>query len=157
MKCSVSHLPALLSALVVLTVLPVSCGDPHDVSLESYDVTSLSLNGLRGVDAVLSLEINNPSVKMKVSNICGAVRRDSVTLASFAAEDFTLKPNCTEVYPLNCTMTLDKGVGLLDILNAVKNFKTSDITVDLSADVSHWPVKRNVVRSGIPVKKLLDR
>ena len=157
MKCRFAHIVLRLSALFAALSLSASCGDPHDIKLESYDITSLALNGLRGVDASLALEINNPSVKLKVTDIEGRLCRDTTTIAYFSAEDFVLKRKCTEVYPINCTMNLDKGVTLLDVLNLVKNYKTSDILVDLSANVSHGPVKRSVVRNGIPVKKLIER
>lgn len=157
MKCLFKHLVSAFAVCFAAALLLCSCGDPHDIKLESYDITDISLNGLRGVNATLALEINNPSVKLKVSDIEGLVRRDGVVLANFAAEPFTIKRKSTRTYPLECMMNLDKDATLLDLLNTVKNFKTSDITVDISAVVSHGPVKKTVERQGVPIKKFLNK
>jgi len=147
----------LLSAVAAVIALASlsSCGDPHDIKLQSYNLASLTLNGLRGVDAVLALEIENPSVRIKVSDIGGELRKGDKVIARFNAEPFTLKARSTNTYSLPCTMTLDENVSLMDILSLVSKGVSDDLKVDISATGKHGPVRKTVERKDVPIKSFV--
>lgn len=144
-----------VAALGIVAASAASCGDPHDISLKSYDLASLTLNGLRGVDAILSLEIDNPSVRIDVSEIGGQLRKGDKPIAHFIAEPFTLKARSTQTYTLPCTITLDPGVSLMDVISIVGKGLSDDLKVDISAQGSHGPVHKTVSRSDVPLKSFV--
>ena len=145
-------------ALAALLALSVSCARYKDISVTSCEVSSLSPNGLRAVDAVLSVGVHNPTVAFTLSDISGTVREGESVIATFEGGPVSVERKSDQVYDLPCTLTLDESLSLFQVLNLIKKRDFSDFTVD----VSGWVTLKNGLRkklefNDVPVSSLLEK
>ena len=144
-------------ALAVLLALSFSCARYKDISVTSCEVVSLSPNGLRAVDAVLSVGVHNPTVAFTLSDIAGTVREGENVIATFEGGPVSVERKSDQEYDLPCTLTLDESLSLFQVLSIIKKRDFSAFTVD----VSGWVTLKNGLRkklefNDVPVSSLLE-
>ena len=144
-------------ALAALLALSFSCASYKDISVTSCEVASLSPNGLRAVDAVLSVGVHNPTVAFTLSDIAGTVRQGENVIATCYGGPVSVDRKSDKVYDLPCTLTLDDSLSLFQVLSLIQKRDFSDFTVD----VSGWVTLRNGLRkklefNDVPVSSLLE-
>lgn len=149
--------------LIVLAILALSlegCGVKRlkDLKVTSWSLESVSLRGLRGLYAEMSLGIENPGAKITLDDISGTIFYKGEEFLRYTMEPLTLKARCTEVYSCHCTMDFEKSKSILDILAAINGFSLEYVTTDLDAKVKMNGIfSRKVSFKNIPVHVLLNR
>lgn len=106
----------LLLAAVVIMASSCAITRLKDISLVSTGVKYVVPTSTRSMDAMLLLEVDNPSVNVNVSDVTGTLRHGDRELAHFVSGQTTLQGKSHQTYELPCTITLADGVSLLDIL-----------------------------------------
>jgi len=101
-----------------------SCG------LESY-----SLKGLRSIDAVLAVGIDNPALAFNVTDVSGIVKYNGEDFATYTADSISVEKKCSKVYDLPCTATLSDGVSLMRLMQIAKKGNLEGFTTDVTATV----------------------
>ena len=104
--------------LVLLVFLASGCAISRikDIALVSTGVKYVVPTSTRSMDAMLLLEVDNPSVNFNVSDVTGTLRHGDRELAHFVSGQTDIQGKSHQVYELPCTITLADGVSLLDVL-----------------------------------------
>jgi len=114
MMKALRHIVVLL--LVVLSATGCGISKIKDLSVSSLGVKYIVPTSSRSLDAVLLLGLDNPSVTFTVNDVTGDIRYYDRTLAHFTAGELPVQGKSVQVYELPCTVTLDDGISLLDLL-----------------------------------------
>jgi len=123
--------------LMAGVILSGCCGlsKMKDIKVTSCALESYSLNGLRSIDAVLAVGIDNPTFAFKVMDVSGIVKYNGEDFASYTADTISVDKKCSKVYDLPCTATLSDGVSLMKLMQIVKNGSLEGFTTDVTATV----------------------
>ena len=127
---------AIAAALTCL--LAGSCGVSKikDIKLVSAGVKYIIPTSLRSFDAMLYLGIDNPAMTFNVDEIEGAIRVDDIPFATFTAGHLTVESKQILRYELPCTINLDPGRSLLDVLKLSTRSSLDGIKADLNLKVA---------------------
>ncbi len=131
------------SILLGLTVLLMAAGiagcaslrKVKDIKVTSCAVESYSLKGLRAVDAVLALGIDNPAMAFKVTSLSGIIKYKGEDFAFYTADTLDVDRQCVKVYDLPCTATLSQGVTLMQVMQMTGKNGLEGFTTDIEAKV----------------------
>lgn len=124
-----------LLSIVTLMMSLTSCAGVKDIKLTSFAVKSVSLSGLKSVNGVLALGIENPIMGFTISDLKGVVNRKGEEFATFSAGKLPVSRKSSKVYPLSCSGSIAKNVGLLDLMKLAGSKDFSDLTVDISVKI----------------------
>ncbi len=127
----------ILVALMAFALVPGCSGISRikDIKVTSCGLESYSLRGLRSVDAVLAIGIDNPSFGFMVTDLSGIVKYNGEDVASYTADSIRIDPRCTKVYDLPCTATLGEGISLLQVMRIAGKGSLEGLTTDVEAKV----------------------
>lgn len=106
-----------------------------DIKVTSCGLESYSLKGLRSVDAVLAVGIDNPTFAFTVTGVSGTVKYNGEDFATYTADTISVDKKCSKVYDLPCTATLSDGVSLMKMMQIVKKGNLEGFTTDVTATV----------------------
>lgn len=141
--------------LLLLLVLGISsCGVSKikDISLSSVDIAYVVPTSARSLDAKLLLGIDNPSIDFAVQEVHGTIRYQEKPLAHFRTGGVELKGKTDQVYELPCTVTLDEGASLLDLLVIASRRSLEGLKADI--DIQAALKKNGVLRAPWSFKDL---
>lgn len=123
-----SALALLLSALFVIQ----GCSGMKEIRVVSCRPESVSMHGLRGMQAVLSVEVDNPARTISISDIEGALYAGDQLLGHFTSGSVTLEGRVRASVPVSVDFVLDKSVSIIGLLSMARSLDPDDITMDLS-------------------------
>lgn len=106
-----------------------------DIKVTSCGLESYSLKGLRSIDAVLAVGIDNPTFAFTVMDVSGTVKYNGEDFATYTADTICVEKKCSKVYDLPCTATLSDGVSLMKMMQIVKKGNLEGFTTDVTATV----------------------
>lgn len=106
-----------------------------DIKVTSCGLESYSLKGLRSVDAVLAVGIDNPTFAFKVMDVSGTVKYNGEDFATYTADTVSVEKKCSKVYDLPCSATLSDGVSLNQLMQIAKKGNLEGFTTDVTATV----------------------
>ncbi len=106
-----------------------------DIKVTSCGLESYSLKGLRSIDAVLAVGIDNPTFAFKVMNVSGTVKYNGEDFATYTADTISVDKKCSRVYDLPCTATLNDGISLMKLMQIVRKGNLEGFTTDVTATV----------------------
>lgn len=148
------HIFAILCAALMLS----SCGNIREIHLTSYKVASFSPVGLRGVDLVLDLGVDNPALQFTVDDVTATVTRNGQPLGTFVnTEPVTVKRKSVAVYSVPGQVRLSDGVSLLYVMSLARNFNMAEYRISYSAKVTikgggHVTLSKD----DVPLKELFE-
>lgn len=127
----------LLFALFPLLAGPMltSCGvaKVKDIRVTSVGLESYSLNGLRSVDAVLTIGIDNPTFAFTLTDLSGILKYNGEDFATYTADTLMVDKKCVKVYDLPCTATLNDKVNFMQVMKIARNGSLEGFTTDIQA------------------------
>ncbi len=82
--------------------------------------------------ATVAVEIENPTVTLKITDISGVVKLSGEEALDFTLEPFTLKGHSTQVYHLDLSASLRSGFGLRSVMRIIQTSNPEDVKVDVS-------------------------
>lgn len=135
---------AFRETIIGIFVLPLVCAifsgcsglsSVKDIKITSCGLESCSLRGLRSVDAVLAVGIDNPAFAFKVMDVSGVVKYNGEDLATYTADTISVDRKCSKVYEVPCSATLSDGVGLMKLMRIAKEGGLDGFTTDVTATV----------------------
>lgn len=149
----------LILAVAALMLLP-GCADIKklgELEVDSLAVENLSTNGLKGVTIQLAAEVDNPGVKVSLSEISGTIEHSGKVLGVVALDPFVLEGKTIKTYHLNIDMTLGENVSIFDLGRFLDKKFLDEMTVDMSADVKIRNGKTRTMKiNDLPLKKLIE-
>ena len=129
MKTLKKYLPLIVIAIFALAAS--SCSKIHDISITSYKITSLSLNGVKSANVTLELGVHNPTLQFSLTDNHAIIYHKGEALGMVDATDVTVPARCDGVYPVTGTATLADNTSILKVMTLARNFNAEDYTVDL--------------------------
>ena len=128
---------SIFVALLACAVLSGCSGlsKVKDIKVTSCGLESYSLKGLRSVDAVLAVGIDNPTFAFKVMDVSGTVKYNGEDFATYTADTVSVEKKCSKVYDLPCSATLSDGVSLKQLMQIAKEGNLEGFTTDVTATV----------------------
>ena len=147
-----------LVTLVACVILAAACNKFKEIDVTSCEVMSLTPKGFRSVDAVLGVGVYNPTVSFTLSDVTGNIRKDDLVIATFSGGPITIDKKSEKVYELPCTLMLEEGLSLFQVLTLIKTMDFEGYVIDASGVVSlSNGLKKNLQFKEIPVNSLLDK
>ncbi len=137
MKAIKRTISGIFVALLVSAVLSGCSGlsKVKDIKVTSCGLESYSLKGLRSIDAVLAVGIDNPALAFNVTDVSGTVKYNGEDFATYTADSISVEKKCSKVYDLPCTATLSEGVSLMRLMQIAKKGNLEGFTTDVTATV----------------------
>ena len=135
----------LLAASVVLSVASCGISKVKDLSITSAGVGYIVPTSTRSMDAKLLLGIDNPARSFAVQEITGTIYYKEKPLAHFVTGGLEVEGKTEKAYELPCTVTLDEGASLLDVLVVAAKGSLEQLTADI--DVQAALRKNGVLRA----------
>ena len=131
------NISGILIALLACAILSGCSGlsKVKDIKVTSCGLESYSLKGLRSVDAVLAVGIDNPTFAFKVMDVSGTVKYNGEDFATYTADTVSVEKKCSKVYDLPCSATLSDGVSLKQLMQIAKKGSLEGFTTDVTATV----------------------
>lgn len=146
--------------ILVMTLLLVGltgCGKIKEIKVNSAKVENIRPYGLRGADLGFVVEIDNPAIQIKLSDMQADVEYCGKVLGKVTVDPFTMKGRSVETYHLKAKMILDEGLSFYDMLMLLdKNFMEKclvDITVKGKL---RGGLSKTVTKNDVPLKKLVE-
>lgn len=129
---------ALLPVIIMAALASTSCASLRkvkDIKVTSVGVESYSFSGLRSVDAMLAIGIDNPTFAFKVTGLNGILKYKGQDFAFYSADTVKVDARCVKVYDLPCSAVLSEGVTLRQALQIAKKGSLDGFTTDVEAKV----------------------
>ena len=129
---------ALVAIFVAVSLTLSGCGSLQkvkDIKVTSVGVESYSLSGLRTVNAILAVGVDNPTFAFKVTGLNGILKYKGEDFAFYSADTIKIDKKCGKVYDLTCSATLSEGVSLMKAVQIFRNGSLEGFTTDVEAKV----------------------
>lgn len=149
---------AIILALAVLLV--AGCGGGiRNISVTSFRLASVNLQGLSGITALAEVGIHNPSAGFEVTDIRAVIRMDGEPFAVLTSDSLAIEGRSDKVYELPVTGRMAGGFNPLHLLRmAGGDWDSGRMTVDVTARVSfRGGVGKNVEYKDIPLDTLMEK
>lgn len=144
-------------AFTAILLSLTGCGKFTQISVNSAKVEKVSANGLRGLNADLAVEIDNPAIQIKLSDMEAVVRYYGKVLGTVTVDPFTMQGRTVDTYHLKAKISLDKDVSLYDMLELLDKKNLEKCVVDVTATGRiKGGISKTITKQDIPLKKLLD-
>ena len=151
----IKKLPVLVLCVLVLCLS--GCNKVKQIKVTSVALESVGLRGLKGLDVGVAVGIDNPAFSVDLSEIEGALKYSGKVLGRVSLDPFTLHGRSAEIYHLRALVTIEKGVGLQELIPFMKIEMLEQCTLDVSVKVIYKKSVSKVLNfNDIPVKKLLE-
>ena len=151
----IKKLPVLVLCVLVLCLS--GCNKVKQIKVMSVALESVGLRGLKGLDVGVAVGVDNPAFSVDLSEIEGALKHSGKILGRVSLDPFTLHGRSAEIYHLRALVTIEKGVGLQELLPFMKIEMLEQCTLDVSVKVTYKKsVSKVLTFNDIPVKKLLE-
>ena len=128
----------LITALV-LCLLATGCRALRNVdkiAVTSVGIQSVNPTSSRSAEAVLLLEIDNPSLSFTASDINGTIQYKGKQMGSFTAGTLPVIGRTKQVYELPCTARLAENVSVLEIMRLMAQQSLEGATADVDVHVN---------------------
>ncbi len=144
MKDRNKFIPGIIVALLVCLLASGCSGlsKVKDIKVTSCGLESYSLKGLRSVNAVLAIGIDNPTFAFKVMDVNGTVKYNGDDIATYSVDSVSVDRKCSKVYELPCAAALSERVSLIQLAQMLKKGDFSGFTADVNATVRLGKGKR---------------
>ena len=138
----------ILTILTLIAAMFVAggCAGTKGFKVTSCSIASISPSGLKGVKAVLDVGIINPLMNLTISRVDGVILNNGQEFATFEAGKVSVPRRSEGVYPLPCSGSISKGIGLTDLLKLAVTQDFSGMTIDMAVKVKLRCGLRKTVR-----------
>ena len=129
-----------LSVLLVL-VLPLLCSckghSIKDIKVNSFEIVSLTPKGLKDIDAVVRVDVHNPSVSFELTDLVGVVKYKGKEALTITSDQLIVSGKTDKAYtvPVHGALADDfNPFQLLEMLGSDSSqmFSLDGLTLDLS-------------------------
>lgn len=149
---------ARLLVLAVTLLAAASCARFQDIKVNSCSLGSVSLRGFTAADAVLDMEIDNPTMAFTISDIDGAVIHAQADTAIFLkGGPVDIERKCVKTYQVPVTATLGPAMSIMELAGVVSGGDYSGYDLDITLTVSlNGGISRKVKLDPMPINDLLN-
>ena len=147
----------LIAMLAFVISSLTGCRKYEQISITSGQIESVQMDGLKAVDVILRLEVDNPAGKVVIESAEGTVKHFGKVIGKVTLAPMALLPRRTAEYHVEAHLELASGLKLMEILSLAAPGKMEEMVVDLSfaGKAGAVVVRRNI--NDVPLKKLLEK
>lgn len=148
-----------LFILLLAAMLAGSCGirKYKDIKITSFAVESFTPTGLKSLDAVVEVGVDNPAPAFNIMNLEAEIYRDSVHLAHLSAENVAVEGRCDRLYKIPVSGQVDPAVTLLNLMLLAKDFRSEEYSVSIKAKAMIAGIGKDLAFDDIPLERLLKK
>lgn len=128
-----------------------------EIRATSWSLESVSLRGLRSLQANLALELENPSMKVTLKDIKGVIYYEGEPFINYSMDPLTLAAKTTQTYHCTCILELDQSKSLMDVLATLPGLDTEKMTTDISAKAKVKGISKSFAFKNVPVKRFMKK
>ena len=127
-------------ALLVLCLFATGCRalrNVNKIAVTSVGIKSVAPTSSRSVEAILLLEIDNPSLSFTASDINGTLYYKGKIMGSFTGWTLQVIGRTKQVYELPCTARLAENISILEAMRilAIGNYEGATADVDTHLNI----------------------
>ncbi len=143
-----------IGIFLVAALLAASCGldKVKDIAVTSMGVAYIVPTSSRSVDAKLLIGIDNPARNLAVTEMTGVIRYQEKPLAHFVTGPVELAGKSAQVYELPCSVRLDEGTSILELLVIASRGSLEGLKADI--DIQGALKKNGVLRKPFSFRDL---
>ena len=148
----------ILVALLAFVLSSLTgCRKYEQIVVTSGNIESVEMEGLKAVNVVLCLEIDNPAGKVILESAEGTVKHFGKVIGKVTLAPMALMPRRTAEYHVKAHLELAPGLKLKEILSLAAPGKIEEMVVDLSftGKAGVVAIRKNI--DDVPLKKLLEK
>ena len=144
-------LAVVAAVLACLLAGGCSVSQIKNIKLVSAGVKYILPTSFSTFDAMLELGIDNPAMTFNVNRIDGLITVDEVPFATFTAGEMTVEGRRILRYELPCSIALEPGISLLDVLKLSTRRTLDGIKADINLNVAS---KNGTIKAPLSYKNL---
>ena len=144
---------------ILLSLLLSGCGNPRDIALTGYEVEKIDAihfeEGSVHTTLYLKIGVNNPTgKKLTVKSLKANVKKENGDRFAdlTTLEEVSAPKHFNDTIPVALDVLLYNPLALM--FDGGMDFHT--MNADIDAQVAWGSINRNVVRTGLPIAKLLE-
>ena len=147
----------LIAMLAFVLSSLTGCRKYEQITIVSGEIESVEMDGLKAVNVILRLEVDNPAGKVVIESAEGTVKHFGKVIGKVTLAPMALLPRRTAEYHVKAHLELASGLKLMDILSLAAPGKIEEMIVDLSftGKAGGVVIRRNI--NDVPLKKLLEK
>ena len=148
-----------LITVLVLCVFATGCRALRNVdkiAVTSVGIQSVNPTSSRSAEAVLLLEIDNPSLSFTASDINGTVKYKDKLMGSFTAGKLPVVGRTKQVYELPCTARLSENVSVLEVMRILAKNSYEGATADVDVHVNIGKLGKTLKFRNLDLNELMQ-
>lgn len=147
----------LLLILSVCITLFAGCGSSvNDIEVTTFNIISITPRGATELYATVELGIRNPMMAFTLQDMEGTIKMDGQPCIRLTADQLIVDGKSDKVYVIPVKGKLMDGFNPWQLLDVLKDYDFSKLTVDVSARVSlKSGVGKDVAIKDVSLEKLL--
>ena len=143
-----------LSAVIFLA----GCtGSVRDIKVSDFTIDAVTPCGLRGLDAVIGITVDNPAAKFNVRGSQATIRMGGDALLRLSSDSLTVFRRGVERYHIPVHGELDGGFSIFSALPLLQEGIVSQCTVDMEFIAGIGKLEKKLNFNDIPLQKILNR
>lgn len=153
------RIPIIIAAAIILLSATTGCGYKKlkEIKANSWSLESVSLRGLRSLEARLSIELDNPAAKITLDDISGILYHNGEPFVNYTMEPLAVDAKCIKTYQCTCVLELDPSRSLLELLSVLPTLSPENLTTDISAKAKVHGISKSFSFSKVPVKRFIQK
>lgn len=145
------------SAMVMLLDGCSAIKKAEDIEVTSVNLKSFSPVGLKGVDAVLSIGVANPTIGFTLSDIEGCIKYNGEEFATYSGGPIAIAGKTSDEYDLPCSLHLSPAFSLFTALKIAASGNLEGLTTDVQAKVTlKGGIHKTLKYVDMPIEDLMD-
>lgn len=125
-----------------------------EINIKSASLETLSPVGLKGFDAVICLNIDNPAPSFSVKNMSVDILRGETVLFRAVSGNVAIDARSEKAYSIPVSGRLEPGTNLLSLARLLTNFHPGEYSIVLHAKASVMGFSKNL-EYNLPLTQLL--
>ena len=145
----------IVLVLAAMLVTFTGCGKFKEIKVNSVKMEKVSPYGLRGLNVGLAVEIDNPAMQIKLSDMEANIEYCGKVLGKVTVDPFTLERKKVQVYDLKARMALQLKVHELYLLMDPEVITNSVVDITVKGTI-RGGISKTITKNDVPLKKLIS-
>lgn len=158
MKKNITSKIIMLLAAVIFCC-STGCSNIKNIRISSVRIASISVKGLRSVEADVAVQVQNPSKELNVSEFKGTIKDMSgKEIGIFNAVPLTIPARSDSEHTVHGTLELAQGFSPISFLSGYPAYRLENLKVDLNikAGFGKNGIQKNFRFKDIPAESIIE-
>ncbi|MCQ2136369.1 MAG: hypothetical protein MJY67_05575 [Bacteroidales bacterium] len=150
---------SMMLLLLAVLLAGTGCSKIKQINLDSYKIKSVVPDGLKNVDMVINIVVDNPAaLHFTVDSPVVEVYRKGSHIGTFTTEPITVAAKSKDSQDVKGHITLENGQTIPKVLPYLLNFKPEDYTLNIDTVVRlKSGLHKRIVMKQVEVNDLIKK